>query len=71
MNRHSDITGEMAEQNFKVISVPFGNYVVKIRVTPRNEFIDIVEIGVSKSFLSLRKKLATRGTHNVSDLYEE
>ena len=71
MNKVSDVTGGTGELLFRTITVDFDQYVVKVRVNQRNEFVDIVQISLNKSFLSLKQKVASRGAHRVSDLYEE
>lgn len=65
-------TGSHAEfDDYKIIVYPFGRYHIKIKVTPSNEFIGIVEVGVNKDFLSYKQKIASSGEHDVDEFYRE
>lgn len=66
----ADETGE-AFPSFKIVSCRFGSYIIKIRLTPTNEFVDIVEVSFDSDFRSIRQRNQIGGFHNVSDLYEE
>jgi hypothetical protein len=48
----------------------FQNYVVKVRVGPNDQFLDIVEIGVKKDFLTPEQKANRSRLFNVDDIYE-
>jgi len=67
------LTGETGATGTPVhtIAVPFDRYVIRVCLTEKNEFVGIVEVSAKESFLSQQQKIATRGVHDVSDLYEE
>lgn len=62
---HQDLTG------CRVIDYAFDKYIVKILVTPANEFVGIVEIQINTDFRSFQQKMATIGYHDVDDFYKE
>lgn len=65
-------TGSHAKSDdYKIIVYPFDRYQIKIKVTPSNEFIGIVEVGINKDFLSHEQKIASSGGHDVDEFYCE
>ena len=66
-------TGQYGDtEETKTISYPFEQYIVKVVLTLKNEFIGIDEIGINKDFLSHRQKLAalsSSGYHDVAEFY--
>jgi len=66
----SDATGAACPP-FKIVSKRFGPYIIKVRLTQTDEFIDIEEVGLNKDFRSIRQRNQNGGFHDVSDLYEE
>jgi hypothetical protein len=65
-------TGSHAESNdYKIIVYPFDRFHIKIKLTPSNEFIGIVEVGINKDFLSYKQKIASSGEHDVDEFYRE
>jgi len=66
----SDETGT-AFPPFKIATRRFGSYIIKVRLTPTNEFVDIVEVSFDKDFRSIGQRNQNAGFHDVSDLYEE
>jgi len=50
---------------------PFGRYLITVRLGLGDEFLCIEEVAVSKDFLTTKQKTASRGVHDVSDLYPE
>jgi len=67
------VTGSHEEEpvNYKVIVYPLDKYLIKIKLTPSNEFIEIIEIKVNKSFLSHKQKMTSKGYHDVDEFYRE
>jgi len=63
-------TGEMDPPTHKK-QCRFEKYLITVSLGSRDEFLDIVEVAVSKDFLSAEQKIASRGVHDVSDLYPE
>ena len=54
----------------KIITLPFDQFEVKVKVGPANEFLGIIGVGVKKDFLTIQQKSKSRGYHDVTDLYE-
>lgn len=56
-NFWSNGTGSHAQfPDYKIIEYPFDRYQIKIMVTPRNEFIKVLEVKLNKDFLSYKTK---------------
>ena len=68
-NRGTGSHGDM--DDFKIIPYPFDKYQIKVKLTPTNEFIGIVEVGINKDFLSYKQKTTLRGFHDVDEFYRE
>jgi len=65
-------TGRLGEiRDYRLISYPFGRYEIKIKVTLNNEFIEIVEVGINKDFLTQKQKVNLQGFHDVDKFYVE
>jgi len=65
-------TGSLGEiRDYRIISCLFGRYEIKIKVTPNNEFIEIVEVGINKDFLTQKQKISLQGFHDVDKFYVE
>jgi len=58
-------------RDYKIISVPFDKYEVTIKLSPNNEFIEILEVKVNKDFLSYKQKMISKGFHDVEEFYKE
>jgi len=58
-------------KEFKTIVYPFDKYLIKIKLTPSNEFIEILEVKVKKDFLSYKQKMISKGFHDVDEFYKE
>lgn len=52
----------------KVIEYPFDRYLVKVGLSPENEFLGIIEINVNKDFRSFSEKLKAEDYHNLEEL---
>jgi len=71
-NFTSQGTGSLGKiGDYKIISYPFDRYEIKIKVTPNNEFIEIVEVGINKDFLTQKEKISLQGFHDVDKFYVE
>lgn len=55
----------------RIIIYPFDKYELKIRLGPANEFLEIIEIKLSESFLSYNQKVANLKYHDVDDFYKD
>ena len=58
-------------EEYKIISYTFDMYEIKVKVSPRNEFLGIVEVEVNKDFLSYKQKLSRQSYLDVSKYYRE
>jgi hypothetical protein len=61
--------GEIGE--YKIISFPFDRYEIKIKLTPNNEFIEIVEVGINKDFMTQKQRLGVQSYLDANDYYRE
>lgn len=57
--------------SYKDIIYPFDKYEIRVRLTPNNEFIGIVEVKINKDFLSYKQKVTSKGFHDVEEFYKE
>ncbi len=58
-------------EDYKIISYPFDKYQIKVKLTPSNEFIEIMEVKINKEFLSHKQKITSKGYIDVDDFYRE
>ena len=56
---------------YKDIVYPFDKYEITVRLTPKHEFLGIVEIKINKEFMSYKQRLANKGFHDVEEYYRE
>jgi len=54
----------------RIVSVQFDRYTIKVKLGGANEFLGIVEIAVNQDFRSLRQRIESQGSHDVSDFYD-
>ncbi len=67
-----EVTG--SEENIKKVKeirVPFDKYIIKVGLSPTNEFLGITEIEISKDFRSEREKMKSKPFYDVDKYYEE
>ena len=69
--RNQGTGGYDLPDDYKIIIYPFDKYEIKIKLTPSNEFIGIIEIKVNKEFLSHKQKITSKGFHDVDEFYLE
>lgn len=55
----------------KIKDYSFERYVVKVGLSPDNEFLGIIEINVNEDFRSLQEKLRSQKYHNLEELTSE
>lgn len=60
-----------ALEEYKIIRYTFDKYIISVKVTPSNEFIEITEVEINKEFLSHKQKMAIKGFHDVDEFYPE
>lgn len=58
-------------QAFRILTIPFDRYTVKVRVGDGDEFIDIVEVAVSKDYRTIQQRIASTGFHDVAEFYRD
>ena len=66
--------GTGSQENFeeyKIVECVFDRYLIKVKLTPKNEFMGIVEIKVNKDFLSHEQKITPKGFHDIDEFYKE
>ncbi|MGD2249742.1 MAG: hypothetical protein PVF58_15140 [Candidatus Methanofastidiosia archaeon] len=57
--------------DYKIIVCPFDKYEIKMKLSPTNEFIEIVEVKINKEFLSHEQKISSAGFHDVDEFYPD
>lgn len=57
--------------DYKIITYPFDKYQIKLKLTPDNKFIEIIEVQINKDFLSYTQKRTPLGFHDVEEFYRE
>lgn len=63
-------TGSRAEvSDYKIIVFPFDKYEIKIKLTPNNEFLGVLEVKINKEFLSYKQKITHADSHDVEEFY--
>ena len=58
-------------EDCKIVVYPFGKYQIKLKLTQANEFVEIVEVGINKDFLSYRQRMASPSSSDVNEYYRE
>jgi len=61
--------GESTE--YKIVVYPFDKYRIKIKLTPTNEFVEIMEVGINKDFLSHKQKIVSKSSSDVDRFYRK
>ncbi|MEI6135488.1 MAG: hypothetical protein WCP72_10980 [Desulfomonile sp.] len=59
------------EKPVRTVTFPFGIYDVKIEISPKNEFIRIVEVKANKDFMSYEQKRGRGAFQDVKDYYRD
>ena len=71
-NLTSQGTGSIGESgDYKIIIYPFGRFEIKIKLSPNNEFLEVIEVGINKDFLTQKQKINLQGFHDVEKFYIE
>jgi hypothetical protein len=47
-----------------------GKYVVKVQLTPQNEFLGVVEVSIRKDFRTQEQRIRATAYHDASESYE-
>ena len=63
-------TGE-PRQAFEILTITFDRYTVKVRVGSGGEFIDVIEVAVSKDFRTIQQRITSTGFHDVAEFYRD
>jgi len=65
-------TGSHGEPtDYKIITCPVDKYQITIKLTPTNEFIEILKVKINKEFLSHKQKIVSKGFHDVDKFYRK
>ena len=68
----SEGTGKQAElENYKIVDYPFGKYLIKVKLTLKDEFLGILQVKVYKDFLSYEQKITPKGYHDIDEFYKD
>lgn len=62
-----DATGSPTARKYKIVVYPFEQYELKLKLTPNNEFIEVLEIKLNKDFLSHKQKMSSLNYFNVEE----
>ena len=62
---------EIEFREARLLEYPIGEYVVKVLLSPENEFLGIIEIGVDKDFRTHQQRMANVVFHDVDKYYED
>jgi len=54
-------------KQIKVIEYPFERYIIKVGLSPENEFLGITEVKVNKDFRSIENRLRNVKVHNLEE----
>jgi len=66
---HAQATGSSTPAG-RIVTIQFDRYSIKVKLGSSNEFLGIVEVGLPEDFRSVRQKIESRGSYDVSDLYD-
>lgn len=64
----SSATG-IPEEATRIVHVPFGEYLIDVRLDGAGRLIEIVGLKIRRDFASPEEIVAEIGSHDVSDLY--
>ena len=62
---HTDIA------DYKLVTRPFGQYQVTVKLTSDDRFVSIEEIKLNRDFATYKQKIASLGSWDVSKYYDE
>jgi hypothetical protein len=65
-----DATGSLGSSAYKVGICHLNQFIITVKLTPDNKFLDIIEIKVNKDFLSHKQKMASLSDFNVEAYLE-
>ena len=57
--------------SFKYVTLNVGDFSVVIKLTDEGKFVDVVEVGEKKDFLTTEQKLSIKGYHDFSEYYPD
>jgi hypothetical protein len=60
-----DTTGSIGSSTYKVGIYHFDQFIITVKLTPDNKFLDILAIEVNKDFLSHKQKMASLNNFDV------
>ena len=66
------VTGSIGEsEEFKTISYPYDKYDILVKLSPSNEFLEILEVKVNKDFLSHKQRMGMQSYLDTDEYYRE
>lgn len=65
-------TGKRSEsEDYRILTTTFDRYDIKIKVSPENEFIEVLEVKINKDFLSQKQRMGVQSYLDVDKYYRE
>ena len=60
-----DTTGSAASSTYKIQICNFDPFIIAVKLTPDDKFLDILEIKITRDFLSHKQKMASLDSFDV------
>ena len=57
--------------DYEIVECQIGHYTIKLKLTAEGQFVDILEVKLSKDFTTYKQKMASSESWDVSDYYDE
>ena len=65
-----DTTGSIGSSTYRIQICNFDPFIIAVKLTADNRFLDILEVKVNRDFLSHRQKMASLDTFDVEPYLE-
>lgn len=59
------------ETEWKEVKVPFGKYIITLKLTHDNKFLDLISVEIKTDFRSPIQRIKSTDSHDVDDFYVE
>jgi hypothetical protein len=63
-------TGSISFNSYKTITFPFEQYVLTIKLTLDNKFVEVLEIKINRDFLSHKQKMSSLHSIDIESYLE-
>ena len=63
--------GDLGQGDYKIIICSIDKYLIEIKLTPDDKFIEIASIKINKDFLSFKQKGEISDFHDVEKFYPD